>query len=59
MFNDMSKVAELSMFADNLNTDIVNMFMVCDNYTANPYPGVYLGTKFWHNTFATDFISVY
>ena len=42
-FDSLGKLAEYAVHTDNLNPDIVNMFMICDDFDANPYPGVYIG----------------
>ena len=41
--NETSRLAELGMHSDNVDVDLVNLFMICDDFDKNPYPGVYLG----------------
>ena len=42
-YNQLDDFAMLSTQADNIHPDIVNMFMICDDFDRNPYPGVYVG----------------
>lgn len=44
-YNQLDEFAKLSIQADNVHPEIVNMFMICDNFDGNPYPGVYMGSK--------------